>query len=354
MKKIIISLAIIGVVSAAAIGGTIAYFSDTETNEGNLFKAGTIDIWVEGEGDFTWSNHAEMFDMKPCYTDYINFIIHNDKNDANPVNVYKKLYNLEHNTGVVSEPECTEQGGEWIMPGGTCNWANCGQDPCDKNNIASIIDYDLSVEVYKEGGNKPIWWQTIYAKEVTVGQIKNKGIYLGMIPAGGYMKVTQSYHMQDPDRPTNWAQGDEMSFDIEVKGVQLRGEAWLDEKDANNGWKVITPEDPAGVLTYKVKHPTFEFTFNGKAPLNNTEYCLFIGGTPVEGDWDADIEIGCARSDNEGNIEIIGDEELNQDVKNAKAWLIRSNDYNGSSWSDYHPEQYLWETGLIWYEDTDE
>lgn len=44
MRKILISLAVIGVVGAIAIGGTIAYFSDTETSTGNTFTAGKLDL----------------------------------------------------------------------------------------------------------------------------------------------------------------------------------------------------------------------------------------------------------------------------------------------------------------------
>jgi len=46
-KKIIISLSIIGLIAAIVIGGTIAYFSDTETSTGNTFTAGSIDLTVD-------------------------------------------------------------------------------------------------------------------------------------------------------------------------------------------------------------------------------------------------------------------------------------------------------------------
>lgn len=46
-KKLIISLSIIGVVAVVAIGGTIAYFNDTETSSGNIFTAGTLDLKVD-------------------------------------------------------------------------------------------------------------------------------------------------------------------------------------------------------------------------------------------------------------------------------------------------------------------
>ena len=47
-KKILISLSVISVITAIAIGGTMAYFSDTETSENNTFAAGTMDLDING------------------------------------------------------------------------------------------------------------------------------------------------------------------------------------------------------------------------------------------------------------------------------------------------------------------
>ncbi|MFA4831277.1 MAG: TasA family protein [Patescibacteria group bacterium] len=47
MKKILVSLSIIGAVAAIAIGGTVAYFTDTETSAGNTFTAGILDLTVD-------------------------------------------------------------------------------------------------------------------------------------------------------------------------------------------------------------------------------------------------------------------------------------------------------------------
>jgi predicted ribosomally synthesized peptide with SipW-like signal peptide len=46
-KKILVSLSVIAAVAAIAIGGTVAYFSDTETSTGNTFTAGSIDLKVD-------------------------------------------------------------------------------------------------------------------------------------------------------------------------------------------------------------------------------------------------------------------------------------------------------------------
>lgn len=44
MKKILISLLVIGVVTAATVTGAMALFTDQATNSGNAFTSGTVDI----------------------------------------------------------------------------------------------------------------------------------------------------------------------------------------------------------------------------------------------------------------------------------------------------------------------
>ena len=47
MKRILLSAGMIAVVGALAIGGTIAFYNDTETSTGNIFTAGSIDLKVD-------------------------------------------------------------------------------------------------------------------------------------------------------------------------------------------------------------------------------------------------------------------------------------------------------------------
>jgi len=47
MKKILVSLSIISLVGAIAIGGTMAYFNDTEISNNNTFAAGEIDLKID-------------------------------------------------------------------------------------------------------------------------------------------------------------------------------------------------------------------------------------------------------------------------------------------------------------------
>jgi len=51
MKKILLSLSIITAVAALVIGGTFAYFSDTETSTGNTFTAGTLNLNLTDTSD---------------------------------------------------------------------------------------------------------------------------------------------------------------------------------------------------------------------------------------------------------------------------------------------------------------
>lgn len=48
MKKILFSISIIAAAAAVITGGTLAFFSDTETSTGNTFTAGTLDLNLDG------------------------------------------------------------------------------------------------------------------------------------------------------------------------------------------------------------------------------------------------------------------------------------------------------------------
>lgn len=50
-RKILISLSVIGIVGAIAIGGTVAYFSDTETSKGNTITAGVLDMKIRDQDE---------------------------------------------------------------------------------------------------------------------------------------------------------------------------------------------------------------------------------------------------------------------------------------------------------------
>jgi len=285
--------------------------------------------------------------MKPGYVDYITFNVQNTGSDPNPVNVYKNLDVTSEATGAVSEPECTDEGGAWA--------SNSCSNNTENNDLSSNIVYDLKVDVYDVNAQK-VWWQTIYVDgdgktidDVYKGaSLYDKKVYLGMIPAGGHMIVTQSYHL-DSD-VTNWAQGDIMTFNINLTAEQLTGIATLENKTDKPDYKLVLGDTIEGTLNYKVKNPTFDFTFSGKAPLGSTAYTLLAATDP----WPqtGSTVLGTTTSAADGTVSFSGD--LNTgDLKDKKVWLILSSDWNGSNMTGWHQTSYLLETGLIWYEDTD-
>ena len=96
-KKILISLSVIGAIAAIVIGGTIAYFSDTETSTGNIFTAGKLDLQVDSRckyngvsqafctwtlKDLTSEKFFDFSDVKPGDSGEDTISLHVYNNDA--------------------------------------------------------------------------------------------------------------------------------------------------------------------------------------------------------------------------------------------------------------------------------
>jgi len=292
--------------------------------------------------------------MKPSYTDYLDFTIRNTQEGANPVNVYKRLHDFVETTVTTTEPECVAEGGTWTLATSTPGYCTGNTEI---NDLSNNIWYDLHVTVYDDSSNE-IWNQIVYigADGESIGSIydtvaSSTEVYLGMIPAYGWMEVSQSYRFADD--AGNEYQSDEMEFDIEVKGEQLHGEAWLENKDAN--WKLELDDAFEGTLTYIVKNPTFDFDFTGTVKTNE-DYVLVAG---YDGSTNADTVLGVGTSAG-GVITISGDVELDRDMKDVKVWLVPTTDWSGTltpgsigSANFVNKVNYLWEAGLVWYDDTD-
>jgi len=76
-RSILISAMTIGLVAVMVSAGTIAYFNDTETSEGNTFTAGTLDLKVDGQDDPNVVS-VSLSDMKPGdSTGYYKWVLKN-------------------------------------------------------------------------------------------------------------------------------------------------------------------------------------------------------------------------------------------------------------------------------------
>ena len=193
----------------------------------------------------------------------------------------------------------------------------------------------------------------------TIKDIQGNGTFLGMIPAGWSMEVTESYHMID--EAGNEYQGDVMTFNITLTAEQLKGTAVLEDKDPSN-WRVKSETPYTGTLTYGVKDSKFNFSFTGVAPLANTSYSLItypesFSIPAMTQDWPRIpvTVLATATSGPGGSITIPSTStELNSNLLNMKIWLVKSFDVSGNQMGpNWNPNDYLFDTGLIDYYDAD-
>ncbi|MCA9361846.1 SipW-dependent-type signal peptide-containing protein [Candidatus Kaiserbacteria bacterium] len=147
MQRIILSLAVIGVViGSVTFGATNAFFSDTETSTANVFMAGAIDLKVDNESyyngllnpDTSWSETdltVERFfdfnDVKPNDYGEDTISLHVETNDAY----------LCANVTLTSNNDngCTEPEG---LPEGTDT--TCGDPGEEQGELADLVNF--------------IWW----------------------------------------------------------------------------------------------------------------------------------------------------------------------------------------------------
>ncbi len=207
MKKILISLSIVGAVAAIAIGATTAYFSDTETSTGNTIAAGTIDLAVNGQNPLT-GKVIEIKDVKPSENVADTEVLLNNVGSNDGVADLHILAGVGMGTGgILSEPECVAEGGIYD---GQCtgSWV-----PTD--NICDVMQYDYTYDANGNGVKDENGDIHGYLKA-------SQNVYLDVLPAGITRKLWLSHHLSgDAD---NKYQGDICTYDIEFSLRQLSGD----------------------------------------------------------------------------------------------------------------------------------
>lgn len=207
MKKVlglsIAALLLIGLV----VGGTFAYFSDTETSAGNLFTAGTIDLSVNGANPWTDTIDANLSDLKPDESaDAAAITLTNA--GTNPMDIWMKITKTAVANVSSNEPELVEDAAGTI------------------NDIDTVIRYALTV-----GGTPKITFGDDYTisdgtthgtHTLTTTGIDGEYIYLGNLAPAGTLTVAQTFKMDAGT--TNWAQSDSMNFDLEFYAQQSEGD----------------------------------------------------------------------------------------------------------------------------------
>lgn len=395
MKKIIFSLAMIAAVGAIAIGATTAFFNDTEKSAGNTFTAGTIDISVDGENPWkkSWSNYLD----KPCETNYMTFTIKNDGENA--ANIWKKIDNVVNGAGArtyptedpvaSSEPEYQEgiANGRYVERDNLSAFMVYDMAVCVKGqaDATGALDSCPMIPVDDKGNKKPDLsnnnWKVIVDEtdQVRVDNIAGTWIKIAKeLQPGQEMVVSQSYHLMtwdDSGQPmvTNWAQGDTMTFDITLDARQLTApvpgteyqkskvvsEIQLVKRDPTT-WAELS--GPSGTLTYEVEAAAFNYDLSVSGLPVSTNYSLVYYADPFPGNHPGKL-IADYTSDGSGNI-IVNNQsvDLSLDLPNladanhpagAKIWLVPSSDYSGNQLNAWNPASYLFDKGLVNYNDTE-
>ncbi|MFA6314891.1 MAG: TasA family protein [Candidatus Paceibacterota bacterium] len=356
MKRILLSLAVIAVVATVAVGATRSYFSDTETSTGNTFTAGTIDIAIDGSNP--WIQKYSIGDLKPGETGNISFDIQNV--GQNPVNVSKNLSSFENTGGELQDYPCSALGTD----AKTSSEPECVAETAFGHRIDEVqskIIYDLSVKVYADSASTtPIWWQAIYidadGKSLTdiYGANGDQYVALGMIPVGGHMMVTQSYHFATSTE--NEYQGDTLSFNITIKADQMpQGDNGMTTvalenkvKGQDNIWNIVQGDEVEGTLSYKNQGPKFDFTFTGKVKTTGSYDLIYVGSTNnYPGVGSVLLGTGSFTAGNDGTLS--GSIDVGGNITNGKIWLVPSSSYSGGLMVSWPDSDILFETGLINY-----
>lgn len=173
-----------------------------------------------------------------------------------------------------------------------------------------------------------------------------------------------------------------MVIPVATNAVTYTNSVTLENKTGDSDWFVIN-DSISAILDYNASGATFDFSLTGTVPLASTEYSLIYYADPWPGNFPGAL-IGTGTSNANNSITITNSVELDIDMptppdtnicgdyctkmcgthlcnpdaqvcSGAKIWLVVSSDYSAStkSMTVWNPANYLFETDLIIYDDTD-
>ncbi len=402
MKRIIISLSIIGAAAAIAIGATSSYFSDTETSSGNTFTAGAIDLQIDNTCTYdgvacpeptgvqtSWGltdlqNGVHKFfdfaDIKPGDFGEDTISMHITNNDAWACLDISSLRGLDN---TCTEPEREAEGTVCATNGNLAqdlNFTAWGDLNC--NNVWDGNEQLLFFN--KKGPASDVLNGKTYAladASTGTGPIVANGqnFCLGVKWCAGSMQIDEATKTIACDGAAmgNQSQTDSLAADISFRVVQSKNNPdfrcvavnnnietlTLENKDEN--YNRLTNDGIYGTLQFDKSSSTFNFTLNAYKLTPSINYSLIYYADPWPGNgtigttgaliWSGDTNAS-------GNIiGISGNTEINTDIPNTvdanystggKIWLIPSSAYNSSSRSVTvwpFTDKWLFETNLIKY-----
>lgn len=182
-KKILVSLSVIAAVAAIVVGGTIAYFSDTETSTGNTFTAGTIDISLDPSVGQAVETVSGDLDLKPSQTGYTKAVVTNV--GTNPAEIWKHIGNVKNRENGIGESE-QEYYNEYpnSVNRKLSNWIHYDMEVYKSLGYSFTTtkdiegtDYDLNVTV-EDGNGWVIWTFDFPTEQWNGGGLINLGLMI--------------------------------------------------------------------------------------------------------------------------------------------------------------------------------
>ena len=195
---------------------------------GNIFRAGIIDLELEGGGVIVVD--GQISDLKPCQTGYMVIEL-TATEGSNPMEVWKRVTidPLDRDENGVGEPEClcAEYGGTW--DGSSCSGYT------EKNDIDRYIHFDMWID--NDGDPSSFGAGDVWLIQESEGWLLSENlvdfppvggsgtngvngywIYLGTLQPGETMVIVQSFNLDCT--VGNWAQSDCLTFTEEFFAQQ--------------------------------------------------------------------------------------------------------------------------------------
>ena len=284
-KKILISLCVIGAVAAIAIGGTVAYFSDTETSTGNTFTAGSLDLIVDIDGVDHNPLNGPIFslaDMKPGDTGEKTISLKVDNNPA--------CGKVDINLTSDRDNTCTEPESSDDPEGSTCG--NLGEL---NDQVQFIIFSDPDCDNLYKNGSKVLTQGTLtgnvtyHIGELPVAPAKQ---CYGIAYCFGAPTVTENGITCDGSNINNSAQSDSFTADLVITAEQKRNQHdegcpvdgktvqmnYVNLENKDNNWQIISGDNIDGFLQYSVSDTSFHGVLTGRGLTPGAKYQITLNG----------------------------------------------------------------------------
>ncbi|NHN61154.1 MULTISPECIES: TasA family protein [Halorussus] len=157
-RKVLGGLVTVGAASAATGAGTMAYFSDTESSEGNTVSAGTLNLKVNGRDDISTAP-VNVSGVAPGWSKSIPLDLSNDGTVGG--DLYLKFDVTGSNDGdgdsqgLEDDLDLTwnvDNGGSGSidLTNAPTNWQDTGQDIGGSSNVTGDIGLELPTSVGNE------------------------------------------------------------------------------------------------------------------------------------------------------------------------------------------------------------